>query len=95
MKRYTIIGNGVAAVGCIEGIRSVDARGPITVISREQYPAYCRPLISYMLEGRADQEQMPYRDAAFYERMGCDVLLGGDAVGIDPEARAVELGDGS
>ena len=71
------------------------AARPITVISREQYPAYCRPLISYMLEGRADQEQMPYRDAAFYERMGCDVLLGGDAVGIDPEARAVELGDGS
>ena len=32
-KNYVIIGNGTAAVGCIEGIRSVDASGKITVIS--------------------------------------------------------------
>ena len=33
MKRYVIIGGGVAAVGCIEGIRSLDREGGITVIS--------------------------------------------------------------
>ena len=32
MKRYVIAGNGVAAAGCIEGIRSVDPAGEITVI---------------------------------------------------------------
>ena len=95
MKRYTIIGNGVAAIGCIEGIRGVDAQGPITVVSHERHPAYCRPLISYLLEGRADLGHMPYRDGAFYERMGCEVLSGRDAVGIDPAAREVELDDGS
>lgn len=95
MRSYAIIGNGVAAIGCIEGIRSVDSEGPITVISREQHPAYCRPLISYLLEGKAEFEHMPYRDLAFYERMGCDVLLGHDAVKIDAEAREVLLDDGS
>ena len=38
MKRYVIIGNGVAAAGCIEGIRSADTEGPITVISEEPRP---------------------------------------------------------
>lgn len=28
MKQYVIIGNGVAAAGCIEGIRSADPNGP-------------------------------------------------------------------
>ena len=35
MKRYVIIGNGVAAVNCIEGIREKDGKGKITVISEE------------------------------------------------------------
>ena len=35
MKRYVIVGNGVAAAGCIEGIRSLDPTGEITVISEE------------------------------------------------------------
>ena len=32
MSKYVIIGNGVAAAGCIEGIRSVDKDGEVTVL---------------------------------------------------------------
>ena len=46
MAEYVIIGNGAAAVGCIEGIRSIDKTSPITVVSEEPYPVYGRPLIS-------------------------------------------------
>ena len=46
MKKYLIIGNSTAAVGCIEGIRSADKEGEITVISKENRHTYCRPLIS-------------------------------------------------
>lgn len=67
MKRYVIAGNGVAAVGCIEGIRSFDREGEITVISEENYPVYSRPLISYLLEGKTDTERMKYRPDCFYE----------------------------
>ena len=38
MKQYVVIGNGVAAVGCVEGIRSVDKDSKITVVSEEKYP---------------------------------------------------------
>ena len=52
MAEYIIIGNGVAAVGCVEGVRSIDKTSPITVVSEEPYPVYCRHLISYYLEKR-------------------------------------------
>ncbi len=61
MKQYVIIGDSVAAVGCIEGIRSVDKDSKITVVSEENHPVYCRPLISYYLENKTDSERMNYR----------------------------------
>ena len=65
---YVIIGNSTAAVGCIEGIRQVDTKGKITVISDEPHHTYGRPLISYMLLGKTDEEHMKYRPDDFYEK---------------------------
>ena len=95
MKNYVIIGNGIAAAGCIEGIRSIDKDGLITVISEEKHPVYCRPLISYYLEDRTDLERINYRDPGYYDRMGCKVLYGCKAVGIDPQAHKIKVDDGS
>ena len=95
MENYVIIGNGTAAVSCVEGIRSVDAESPITVISGENCPAYCRPLISYALCGKAKSENMNQRPADFYEKNGCKVLYGKKAVGIDPDKKTVTLDDGT
>ena len=95
MKQYVIIGNGVAAAHCVEGIRSVDKDSPITVVSAEQHPVYCRPLISYYLEGKADPARMNYRPEGFYHKNGCAVLLGKSAAAIDPDEKKVRLNDGS
>lgn len=95
MKRYVIIGNGVAAAGCIEGIRSVDQTGEITVVSEEKHAVYSRPLISYYLEKKTDLERMRYRGADFYDRMGCKVLYGHRAVQIREKEREILLDDGS
>ena len=70
MSDYVIIGNGTAATGCIEGIRSVDPNGKITLISKEKHKVYSRPLISYLLEGKTDVERMKYRSDDFYDKNG-------------------------
>ena len=93
MKRYVIIGNGVAAIGCIEGIRSADKAGEITVISEEKHPVYSRPLISYYLEGKTDTERMKYRSDSFYKENGCEVLYGRRAVSVDPTKKQTVLDD--
>ena len=91
MKRYVIVGNGTAAVGCIEGIRALDAEGEITVVSGEDRPVYGRPLISYYLMGKTDLAKMNYRPADFYEKNGCRVLYGRRAVALDPDKKTVTL----
>ncbi|MBR4761409.1 MAG: NAD(P)/FAD-dependent oxidoreductase [Clostridia bacterium] len=80
MKKYIIIGNGTAAIGCIEGIRSLDKTGEITVISEENHHVYSRPLISYYLENKTDLEHMKYRGDDFYSQNGCRVIYGKRAV---------------
>ena len=92
---YVIIGNSTAAVGCIEGIRSVDQTGPVTVISDEPYQVYSRPLISYLLYGKTDEERMKYRPDDFYEKNGVKTLLGVKAVKINAAKKEVVLEDGS
>ena len=91
MKKYVIIGNGAAAVGCIEGIRTVDKDGEITVISAENHHVYSRPLISYYLEGKTDLQKMKYRGDGFYIENGCKVLYGKTAKSIDSDKKTVIL----
>ena len=91
---YVIIGNSAAAVGCIEGIRSVDREGGITVISDEPYHVYSRPLISYLLYGKTNEERMKYRPDDFYETNRVKPLLGVRAVKIDSGRKAVQLANG-
>ena len=94
MKHYVIIGNGVAAAGCIEGIRSVDAESAVTVISAENHPVYCRPLISCYLEKKTDLERMHYRSESFYTDNNVKVLYGRSAAKIDAAAKTVTLDNG-
>lgn len=93
MKQYVIIGNGIAAAGCIEGIRSTDKDSKIIVVSEEKYPVYCRPLISYYLEGKTDLVKMNYRSSDYYEKMGCDVIYGHKAVKINKDPKEIILDD--
>ena len=93
MKRYVIVGNGAAAVGCIEGIRASDKDGTITVVSEEKRPVYGRPLISYYLEGKTTLDKMNYRPVDFYEKNDCRLVYD-RAVSVDPKQKAVALAGG-
>lgn len=94
MKQYVIIGNGIAAAACIEGIRKADKMTPIVVVSREKHPVYCRPLISYYLEGKTDLQKINYRSPSFYDDNGCTVKYGVSAEKINSENKTVTLSDG-
>lgn len=92
--RYVIIGNSAAAVGGVEGIRRIDPEGEITLISKEPYPVYSRPLISYFLAGQVDARHMGYRPSSFYKDYGVAPLLGKEAETVDTEKSEVVLIDG-
>ena len=91
---YLIIGNSAAAVGAVEGMRSVDAEKPITLIASEPHHTYSRPLISYLLGGEVDEDRMPYRPADFYDKNRVRAMLGREVTAVDPDAHMVETSDG-
>lgn len=93
--RYVIIGNSAAAIGCVSGIRTIDKESQITLISDESHFTYSRPLISYWLKGKVNDEKMYYRNSDFYEGNNCRALLGKKAIKIDSAAKCVVLDDGS
>ncbi len=94
MKRYVIVGGGIAGIHCIEGIRSVDPEGSITLISAEADSNYGRPLISYYLEGATNEGRMSYRGPDFYEKNHVRALHGVSVEQLDPSAKTVTLSDG-
>ncbi len=83
MKNYVIIGGGIASLGCVDGIRSADSDGKITMICDESFSPYARPLISYYLEDKTTIEKMQYRSDDFYKEKNVDVVLGSSVTKID------------
>lgn len=94
MKKFVIIGNSAAAVGCIEGIRLLDKTGSITVISKEKQHTYSRPLISYLLAGKTDRQKMMYRPDNFYEINNCVTMFNKNVVKIDKDNKTVVTSGG-
>jgi NAD(P)H-nitrite reductase large subunit len=89
-----IIGNSVAGISASEAIRANDRNGTITIISKENYMAYGRPLISYLLANKIECDKIYLRDKDSYEKKKINVLLGMEAVKINVKRNEVFLSNG-
>lgn len=89
MERIVIIGNGPSALSAIETIRKRDDYSELVLLSEEPYPPYSRPLISYLLAGKIEEERMFYKGRDFYERYNVRAKLGESAEALDAEGGMV------
>ena len=94
MKRYVIIGNGIAGISAAETIRTLHPQGKITIISREEFPPYSRPMISLVLEGALEHERLLIRRPDFYSKLEIEALIGERVVSIDPGGQRVVTDQG-
>jgi len=88
---YVIVGNGVSAIGAIEGIRQHDKDGRILVISDEDVPTYGRPLISYYLSDKIKFETLPFRPESFYQQNKVEMRLGSRVLSVNPGKKELTL----
>lgn len=91
---YVIVGNGVAAIGAVEGIREHDTEGNILIISDEAVPTYGRPLISYYLADKIKLDTLPYRPEEFYKDNNVTMKLGARVASVDAQKKVVSLENG-
>ncbi|MBI5166942.1 MAG: NAD(P)/FAD-dependent oxidoreductase [candidate division NC10 bacterium] len=93
--RYLIIGNSAAAIGAVESIRPRDREGEITILSKEPYYAYSRPLITEYIADVFRDEDLTYRGPDFYRENRIQVHLGIKARAVNPKNRVVLTEDGT
>ncbi len=71
---YLIIGGSAAGLSAVEGIRSVDKNGRITIISSEK--PYTRVFLAEYLAGETSLENLKIKSEEFFERNKVEFLLG-------------------
>ena len=89
MKQIVIIGNSAAGVAALEAIRKKDKQSKITVISDEDYPSYCRCVISDYLAGKVQQEQLIYRSAEFFSENNAELILNKEIIRVNPKKNCI------
>ena len=92
--KYLIIGNCAAGVNAVEGIREIDNKGEITLISDENYPAYCRCLITNYVIGTHKEKDILLTEDNFYKKNKVDLLLGKKVKQVDTKKSTVVLDKG-
>lgn len=96
MAGMVIIGAGHAAGQAAASLRQEKYTGPITIIGDEAHLPYQRPPLSKAyLSGSQEVDRVYLRAEKFYQEKEIDLQLSTRATAIDPDAKAVELADGS
>lgn len=94
---YVIVGGGLAAVSAIDGIRDVDPRGSILLLSEESEPPYQRPPLSkeYLRCRTVPREMLHVKPDGWYEERGVTLELRQRVLALDAGARRVTTARGN
>ena len=96
-SRLVVIGNGMAGARLLEELlaRGGGDRFAVTVFGEERYGNYNRILLSGVLAGKHDPEDIFLNPLSWYEANGVALRAGVRATAIDLSRRVVSAADGS
>jgi len=87
---YIIMGGGLAGASAVEGIRELDKKGTILLISAERHLPYDRPPLSKKLWfGKKKVEEIFLHDQKFYDQNGVTVALDTRVTALDANRKNV------
>jgi NAD(P)H-nitrite reductase large subunit len=89
-----LIGNSAAALEAMRGIRRHDREGTITIINREEGPAYSRVALPYYVAGEMTLTDLLIRQRPDYGSIGATLVEKENVTAIDPAGKKVELASG-
>jgi len=94
MKRFVILGAGVAGKRAAERIRKKDPDAEIVVVEEQQDSFYYKPMLGEYLAGKVAEERIVSRDHEPFSNLGARLLTGVRAAALDVAAQEVELESG-
>jgi nitrite reductase (NADH) large subunit len=93
MKKYLIIGNGVAGTTAAEHIRKQDGEGTIVIATDEDLPFYYRVRLTEFIAGDLTEQDLIARKRDWYKDHGIDLKLGVRITGAKPKEKVVLTDD--
>jgi len=73
MKKYLIIGSGVAGVCAAESIRRLDPGGEITIYNGEPFPFYFRAAMAFYIKGAISEDELYAKPPSWAKDLRIDV----------------------
>ena len=90
IKKYLIIGNGVAGTTAAENIRRLDPNGEITIVTDEDIPFYYRVRLPDYLGGGVAESELVAKTDAWYKEKNISLQLETTITGGDPGEKNVQ-----
>jgi len=94
MKKYLIIGNGVAGTTAAETIRRYDDAGSIIIITDESFPFYSRLRLNEYIGGGINGEKLIIKNEKWHRDHNIDLMLDTRIVDAEPKNKTVLMQDG-
>ena len=89
MKRYVIVGGGVAGTAAADAIRKRDPEGSITILTDEPYPLWSKIRLPELFSGSIESDGLLIRRPRWYERRNIDLRTDETVRSVDPQAKVV------
>ena len=94
-ERLVVVGNGMAGMRTVEELLKLDpARYDITVFGTEPHPNYDRIMLSSVLAGEKQVDDIVINTRAWYDENDITLRAGDTVTAIDPKARTVTAASG-
>jgi len=94
VRRYVILGNGIAGQTAAEELRKLDADASIVMIAAERHPLYNRVALPRYLRGQVRREKVFMRTAEEYAKQNLDIHFETWATEVDVAGKVVRTNRG-
>src|SRR6266699_2063464 len=88
-QQLVVVGNGMAGVACVEQILKLGHDFEITIFGDETHVNYNRILLSLVLAGEKDAEDIVINDLEWYQSNEIRARFGVKVVGIDRQSNII------
>ncbi len=89
MKKYIIIGNGIAGTTAAEEIRKHDSDGEINLITNESLPLYSRIRLPDFISGKAGEKELIIKDNNWHDKNRIKLITQVEVQSVDFESKKV------
>jgi NAD(P)H-nitrite reductase large subunit len=95
IKRYVIVGNGIAGTSAAEHLRRGDANAEISLLTNEPYSLYNRIALPPFLKGKVTEQKVMIKGKAWHDEMRIGLHTSTQVHRVDSANRLVITADGT